>query len=289
MGSCKEKITVPYVSVIMAVYNGERHLREAIESILEQSFTNFEFIIVNDGSRDKTEEILKYYAGQDYRIILVNQKNKGLTSSLNTALAMARGKYIVRHDADDISTIDRIDRQLKFLKDNPRFKLIGSGCIFINDQGREVGRKLFEADWQKIKRDCFKQNQFLHPSVMLEKSVFDIVGFYDERMVYGQDFELWLRVLLHYKGTNLPEYLVKKRILIEAIGHRHRRKRMMLAGKMLARFLLKERMLNVSNWWAVLSFYLQGIIPNVLYCFLSKLRRNKSLSFRAFNDTDIKD
>lgn len=118
------KSKCPQISVIMSVYNGEKYLREAIDSILNQTFTHFEFIIVNDGSTDKSLNIIKSYNGS--RIILVQQENKGLAAALNEGIKIAKGKYIAMMDADDISLPTRLEKQIQFMEAHPEYVAIGS-------------------------------------------------------------------------------------------------------------------------------------------------------------------
>ena len=130
----------PKVSVLMSVYNGSQYLRESVESILNQTFTNFEFIIINDCSTDKTGEILTVSANQDNRITLINnEENIGLTRSLNKGLKIAKGEYIARQDADDISLPERLERQVESLDKNPEAVLISCDLDLINAKGDRVG------------------------------------------------------------------------------------------------------------------------------------------------------
>src|SRR3989337_2996755 len=125
------------VSVIMSVYNGERHLRESVDSILNQTFQDFEFIIINDGSKDQSKYILESY--KDERIKLIHNKNMGLTKSLNIGISIAKGKYIARQDADDISEPERLKTQYDFMEANPGLGLIGSQFEVIKENGEIAG------------------------------------------------------------------------------------------------------------------------------------------------------
>jgi len=125
----------PEVTVLMSVYNGEKYLREAIDSILNQTFTDFEFLIVNDGSTDRTAEILRSY--DDPRIIIINnEKNIGLTKSLNIGLRMAKGEYIARMDADDVSMPERLQKQIELLNQKKNTGLVGTYYTIINEKGK---------------------------------------------------------------------------------------------------------------------------------------------------------
>ena len=129
----------PIVTVLMSVYNGERYLNEAIDSILAQTFTDFEFLIIDDASTDSTPKILHSYDDPRIRIV-TNEENLGLTKSLNKGLALAQGEYIARMDADDISLPERLMMQLNFLIDNKTVPLVGSGAIMIDEDGKSIGK-----------------------------------------------------------------------------------------------------------------------------------------------------
>ncbi len=130
---------VPRVSVLMSVYNGERFLRDSVESILGQTFTDFEFLILDDGSTDSTCEILEEYANKDARIVLVrNDRNLGLTRSLNKGLRLVRGEYLARQDADDISLPKRLEMQVKFLDAHPEVGVVGSALEIIDENGNTI-------------------------------------------------------------------------------------------------------------------------------------------------------
>jgi len=203
---------MPEVTVLMAVYNGERYLREAIESILSQTFQDFEFLIINDGSTDRTREIVLSYA--DPRIRLVdNEGNLGQTRSLNRGLERAQGQFIARQDADDISEPERLARQVAFLEANPELALVGTWATMIDAQGVPIGAEEFPCDCTQIRWCLLFFNPFVHGSVMLRKSaVPGQIGFYNEAITYAQDYELWSRIARSLPVANVGEHLVKLRI-----------------------------------------------------------------------------
>ena len=198
----------PKISVVMSVYNGEKHLRESIESILNQTFTDFEFIIVNDGSTDNSLEIIKSYDDERIKIIN-NEENIGLTKSLNKAIKQARGVYIARQDADDISLSNRLELQFKFLEKHPEVALLGTGIYVIDENGDEIEKRIMHPN---PKRSLLKGNRFIHGSVMFRKSVIDELGAYNETLRYSQDYELWLRLSKEYDVRNLTVPLYKLRM-----------------------------------------------------------------------------
>jgi glycosyltransferase involved in cell wall biosynthesis len=208
-------MSVPELSVIMSVYNSEKYLKEAIESILNQTFANFEFIIVNDASTDNSHKIIQGY--DDDRIVLVNNKeNLGLTKSLNNALDIAKGNYVARQDSDDISVDSRLEKQFKYFIDNPDVILLGSNIIKIDYNRNVLGPEL-KIETPKFS-DLLIKNQFNHGSVMFLKDVVLDLGGYDELFRYVQDYDLWLRIAKKYQVKNLNEILYELRIHEETIG-----------------------------------------------------------------------
>jgi len=203
-------VQVPKVSVFMPVYNAGHYLHEAIDSILKQSFTDFEFVIVNDGSTDKSEEIIKSY--RDPRIKLFNNPaNLGLIASLNVGLEICSGKYIVRMDQDDISMPDRIELQIRFMEANPEVGLLGS---WFEDFGEHIESKVvrYSADDTEIRIRHLYQTHISHPTAVLRSSVVrDHQIRFDSEFVHGEDYNCWVTMSAYCKLSNYPAVLVRKR------------------------------------------------------------------------------
>lgn len=195
------------ISVLMPVYNGSAFLQKAVDSILCQTFDDFEFIIIDDGSTDNSVDILKSY--QDPRIILLqNLHNLGLVKTLNRGLLQSRGKYIARMDQDDISFTDRLERQVRFLDNHPEHVLVGTTYAYINTQGEVTGSFPALLDDEDIKRELFTKTPFGHGTVMIRGSALRQKGFmYSEDAVHVEDYDLWLRFAQAGKYANLPEIL----------------------------------------------------------------------------------
>lgn len=210
----------PKVSVLMSVYNGSRYLAEAIESILGQTFSDFEFIIINDGSIDHTADILAEYAGRDQRLILIqNEQNLGLTRSLNKGLIRARGKYIARQDADDVSLPQRLQRQVAFLDEHPEVVLVSSNYEVIDEMGHQIRieRKSSESlviAWYLL----FVNYVGGHSVVMFRREQIMNLGGYAEDYQYAQDYQLWLRLVNLGHIAILPEILLQWRAHRESIS-----------------------------------------------------------------------
>lgn len=199
----------PRISVVMGVYNGEAHLAEAVESILAQSYRDFEFIIIDDGSQDRSGAILAEY--EDPRLRLVTQSNQGLTCSLNRAIGMARGEYIARMDADDVALPHRFARQIAFLEANPDVVLLGTGWRQVDlVQGKERNF-LFPTEDEGLRHALAWGNPFCHSSVIMRADALARAGGYDESFRYVQDYELWSRLAGEGKLANLPSILMQRR------------------------------------------------------------------------------
>jgi len=210
----------PTVSVLMTVYNGRKYLAAAIDSILSQTFGDFEFLIIDDGSKDDSPAILRDYANRDSRVRVITQVNKGLTHSLNEGLQLARGRYIARMDADDLSLPQRIEKQVKFLDDHPEYVLIGCRCMLIDPDGYPIREKPDTvADHDQIDGLLMKMGwPLVHPAVMMRAEVVRKIGGYDESYRTNQDHELFLRLAEVGKLANLQEILLRYRQHFESVG-----------------------------------------------------------------------
>lgn len=196
------------VSVVMSVYNEERYVADAIDSILQQTFRDFEFVIIDDGSVDHTPMVLKSY--HDPRLKVYHQANQGQSSALNQGIRLASGSYIARMDADDISLPQRLEREVHFLDAHPEIGLVGTWCVKVDARtGQQRLQSLPEED-AVIRKFLTVDNPFIHSSVMIRKSVLDMVGLYDERFIW-QDYELWVRIAKHHRMTNISEPLIIRR------------------------------------------------------------------------------
>ncbi len=190
----------------MSVYNGEPYLRKAVDSILNQTFEDFEFLFINDASTDGTLEILKSY--KDARMKIVNnEKNIGLTRSLNIGLKIAKGEYVARQDADDFSALDRLEKELNFLEINRDYAAVGSFIKVVGESGEELYAIEKPITNKEIRNYLNISNCIAHGSAMIRMNCLYERGFYDESIPKTQDYDLWLRLSEKYKLANLPEYL----------------------------------------------------------------------------------
>lgn len=210
-------VVKPDISVVMAVYNGEEYLLDAIRSIQTQTFNNFELIIINDASDDRTAELLQTIGDPRIRVF-TNERNVGLTKSLNKALRHCRGRFIARMDADDLSHPLRFEKQLAFLESHRDCALVGSSYYVINDKGITVSLVQVVTDPAQLKAGLKQQNWFGHGSVMMRQSALAQVGGYDEEFRYAQDYDLWLRLSERFEVANINEPLYFWRSTQQAIS-----------------------------------------------------------------------
>jgi GT2 family glycosyltransferase len=195
------------VSVVMSVFNGERFLREAMDSILGQTYRDLELIVIDDGSTDGSAEILARRQEEDPRLRVFPQKNMGLTRSLNRGVQLSTGEYVARMDADDGADPRRIECQVAFMDAHPEVGLLGTAYHEIDGEGRLLGTKVFPADDATLRATLIRHNPFFHASVMLRREVFAAVGLYDPAWPSVEDYELWLRVAARFRLANLAEPL----------------------------------------------------------------------------------
>ena len=215
----------PKISVLMPAYNIEAHISDAIKSILNQTFTDFEFIIIDDGSSDNTWQIILENAKKDSRIFpLRNSVNSKLSRTLNKGLEIASGKYIARMDADDISIRNRLQKQYDFMEKNPAIGIIGGTMEVRTIKNRIVGKRRYNLTDALIRKRIYRYCPFCHPVVMIRKSILDQVGGYNERWNPAEDYELYFRIGKCSKFANLPDLLLIYRILPESMTRDSTRK-----------------------------------------------------------------
>ena len=204
----------PLCSVVMSVYNGEEYLSIAIESILRQTYKNFEFIIINDGSTDQSLNIIKSY--DDNRIITIqNENNIFLAASLNKGIRSAKGKYIIRMDADDVSISTRFEEQITFMENNPSIGLSGTNAEII---GSNSGCINYEQSSNLIKFNFLHECHLLHPTLIIRKELIERHDlYYNESLRKNQDYELFTRAIQHTEIGNLPNYLLQYRETTENV------------------------------------------------------------------------
>lgn len=274
---------MPKVSILMGIYNCAPTLREAVESILSQTFTDWELILCEDGSRDDTYAIAQEYrrAHPDRIILLRNEKNMGLNHTLNRCLQAASGEYCARMDGDDLSMPDRFEKQVAFLDAHPEYAIVSTPMIFFDEQGEWGRNQMIE----RPQRDDFIHHSpvHCHAPCMIRREAYLAVGGYTEdlRMLRFEDVNLWYKLYAAgYQGYNLSEPLYMMRDGREAAGRRGLRSRMNGVYVTYVGFRLFRYPWYMYRF-VVLDFikhFIKGAMPEKLYLFFHKRSVNQSVA-----------
>ena len=218
----------PAVSVVMTVYNTERYVAEAVESVLSQTFRDFEFIVIDDGSTDRSPAILRDYAARDRRIKLVSRPNTGIVAAANEGISMARGRYLARMDSDDVCLPRRFETQVRYLDEHPECVLVGSRVTVVDPYGSPVlesGQKLTHEEIDAELLGSGGGWAIVQPSAMMRTEAVRRVGAYRGRHNVSEDQDLFLRLAEVGRVANLPEPLLLYRRHYKSVMHTQWRQR----------------------------------------------------------------
>ncbi|WP_272670899.1 glycosyltransferase family 2 protein [Providencia sp. PROV147] len=278
---------IPMISVILPVFNSEKYLNSAIESILLQNFINFELIIINDGSTDSSYNIIKHWASRDKRIITVNRENKGLVYSLNEAIDLSKGQFIARMDADDIALPDRLQEQFNYLTIN-NLDICGCHYFEINEYDELAGLRLVPTTQNMITISLSSSVPFAHPSVLIRKEFLSKNNLkYGEGIAnYAEDLDLWIRMFnAGAKFGNVNKILFKYRLLSNSLSRIRRKKILNDSANLFASYfkinkalILKElenihHPLNKYELEWVGAIYMRQLLRLQGFKFLSNLKK----------------
>jgi glycosyltransferase involved in cell wall biosynthesis len=276
-------ISTPLVSVITPVYNREKYLVKCIESILNQTYENFEFIIIDDNSSDLTVNIIKDYLLRDSRIkFLENNKNLGATLSFNRGLDIAKGKYIARMDSDDISFPDRFKKQVDIFESWHDLEVLGTGAVLIDHKENEIGRKQFPSNFKKISNIIKTGVPVFDPSVMMRSSTLKEINGFDNRLAPADDYHLWLTLFKQKKIiSNIDDYLIKYRLHdsnLSKVASREQLQKSFLALKIYNSNFSTDEFFNQKNHLDLTSF------EELLIKYWDGLNTNKEGSIRIIKE-----
>jgi glycosyltransferase involved in cell wall biosynthesis len=227
----------PTVSVVMPAFNAAEFLDEAISSILDQTFRDFEFIIIDDGSTDDTALILAKYVKADGRLRVFRQSNEGMIAALNRGCRLARGQYVARMDADDISLPQRFERQLDYMEKNPKVGIVGTWIIKIAIDGSVRGNWCPSPFPKVLRWRHFFGGCVHHPSILVRREVLEKIDFYRPDAVHVEDIDLWLRASAITEFGNVPEILFKYRVWNGSVSQQHRLKAREMHMNLVASFI----------------------------------------------------
>jgi glycosyltransferase involved in cell wall biosynthesis len=202
----------PLVSVIMPVYNSERYLREAIESILNQTFKDFELLLITGSSTDGTDIILERFQEKDRRIKIIYEEQEGLVAALNMGCILAKGQYIARMDTDDRCLPQRLERQVKYMKSHPEIGILGTWARYIDESGQQVDSARTLTNPKLIGFHLYFANCIIHSSVIMRREILENLGSYSLEALHAEDYELWSRAMGITMISVLPEILLESRI-----------------------------------------------------------------------------
>lgn len=268
----------PKVSVLMPAYNAEKYIGEAIDSILNQSFKDFEFIIIDDCSLDKTWKIIKKYQRKDKRIVaLKNTNNLKICQTLNRGIKEAKGKYIVRMDADDWSFPDRIKKQFEYMDHNKKVAISGGSMIICNSNLKAYARRSYPSEDMQLRKIIFRFSPFSHPTVIFKTDIAKKIGGYGT--LYAEDIEFYLNMRKYGKFGNLDDDLIKYREVATSMTReklkiteintlRHRIKAVVYLNY---RFTFLDFIYNLAHFISIF------IVPQNIKMYLFSKFRNKKI------------
>jgi glycosyltransferase involved in cell wall biosynthesis len=214
----------PTISVLLPVYNAERYLSAAVESVLNQTFDDFELLAFDDGSSDRSLSILREFAAKDSRVRVLSRENRGYLVALNEMIAIARGRYLARMDADDICLPQRFEKQVAYLEAHSECVVVGSKCLAIDPEGMPIREFVGHFVHDEIDAALMSgegQSRMCHPSVMMRRVAIVQVGCYREEYYFAEDVDLLLRLAEIGKLANIPEILILYRLHLKSVCHAH--------------------------------------------------------------------
>lgn len=254
------------VSIILPVFNGEKYIESAVRSILNQTHENIELIVINDGSTDATLDICSRLSTIDKRIVLISRDNQGLVKSLNEGISKAKGDYIARMDADDVSLPSRIEKQLKVITEDG-VEFCFTSVDLIDEKDKQIGRVSYTVSKHVLKAKMLVSCCFYHPTVMFSRKIIEEL-YYDESYYLAEDYELWSRLINKgYKATVIKSPLLKYRVHNNSVSQE-----------------FSERQLSVNAKVLCRNFNEIGVIHRyeTLYKLSHVVRYHNSFSFKEF-------
>lgn len=249
---------MPKVSVIMPFYNAARFLDAAMLSIINQTFKDFEFIVINDASTDNADEIVEKYL-HDQRIVYIkNDHNVGIVANLNRGLSLAKASIIARMDGDDVSDLTRLEKQLNFLADHPTVAAVGTYIKIVDTNGTIIDQRTKPTNFLQIKKDLIVYSPLVHATVLFRKQAIEAVGAYRSEHLYCEDLDLFYRLVYSgYEISNVPEFLYQYRYHENSVAHK---------SKIVAKKLFRLRQKTIKDFHLRLNLlqhtmmYLQYVI-----------------------------
>lgn len=267
------------ISVLMTAYNAEKYIQDSIESIRKQTYKNFEFLILDDGSYDNTYKIAKSYEKKDKRIkVYKNNRNKNIAPSRNLLLKKSKGEFIAWADADDISTPDRLKLEFEYLKKHPEVGIVGGYLRIFNEKGKLSLRKFAEDD-TSLRKLIFRYSPVAQPSAMIRREVFHYIGLYNKNLSPAEDIDMSFRIGTKYAFANLQQVVLKYRDYTKSQTYIHLKKIELLTIKTRLKYIFHPRY----------TFYLLDLFYNIaqMVTILIMPAKIRIILFNKFRNTDI--
>lgn len=287
----------PLITVYMPVFNAAKFLDESIQSILDQTFSDFEFIIIDDASTDNSWKIIKSYAKSDKRIIAIkNHINLGVSLTSNIAISYARGKFLARMDADDISVSTRFEKQINYFKKHSQVVALGGQCLVINENNQNIGNKNFPTNFKKLSQMIFWAVPIQQPSMMVNlKLLPKNFVWYSPNKTSAEEIDLMFRFMLYGQINNIPDYILYYRHLESSLSHKNPKntfkltiKSRIAAIKMGFKPTFIAVLLNICQI-AIISLLPNSLI-NQIWSFVRGINKTSEskLQYNSINETVIK-
>lgn len=281
----------PAISVVMPVLNGARFLGEAIASILAQTYSDFELIVSDDGSTDRSLEIARTYAKKDTRIVVLTSDHGGIATAMNRALTVARGTYFAPMDQDDIALPDRLERLLGFLKARPDVALVGGGIRLIDAGGKGLGERFRPTSPEDVAQAMLTSCAVIHPTSMMQISAVQAAGGYRSAMPFAQDYDLWLRLMERGHVANIANVVLLKRIHKGAVTQCHTQRALQVIARSAAYLSYLARTMAIQDFVSADEPLLvsttrfinellkrDGVLPDAAYYNISRIMRYAPLA-----------
>lgn len=277
----------PVVSILLSAHNEQDHIDEAINSLLLQTYKDFELLITDDGSTDKTLLKIEALAKTDGRIsIIKNDSSKGLANCLNEMIKLSKGRYLARMDGDDIARKDRLQKQVEFLNRHNDVGIVGSFCREIDTAGNPISVWTRPTTDRDIRKALFKYNPFIHSSVLIRKEVFEDIGLYNPTCRYAQDIELWLRIGSKFNYAIIPDPLIDLRVDWNKLNKKNR-----LARKIKLKIMYDFfRTSYYPSWYKLYLIHhlVLYLLPTRLLIILKKIQRWIRYASKSYYQLELK-
>jgi glycosyltransferase involved in cell wall biosynthesis len=241
----------PFVSVLMPAYNPGPYVREAIDSVLAQTYSAFELVIIDDASSDGSYELAQEYAARDTRVRVFRQPhNQGIVAARNRAFAEAKpdARYYAILDSDDVALPERLEQQVAFLEAHPDYALVGGHTLIIDEDGKPAGIRRYPTDYAAICRTITRYNPIAQPAVMLRRSLLGSAAPYNAGYPRCQDYDLWLRLAAQHPIANLDRPVIKYRVSAQQGKRTHLRRTLALTLQLQRKWLFHHKFRSLGNW-----------------------------------------